>query len=44
MAEYADTHDPHYEPVISLPEQVTPTLEEDEDVLFKMLVFLLGHP
>nr|CAB3265423.1 ran-specific GTPase-activating protein-like [Phallusia mammillata] len=34
--ETVEVHDPHYEPIISLPEQVTPTLEEDEDILFKM--------
>ncbi|XP_005990277.1 ran-specific GTPase-activating protein [Latimeria chalumnae] len=29
-------HDPHYEPIISLPEQDIKTLEEDEEELFKM--------
>jgi len=33
----AEEHDPHYEPVVKLTEQVeTKTLEEDEDVIFKM--------
>lgn len=26
-------HDPHYDPIISLPEVVVPTLEEDETVM-----------
>lgn len=29
-------HDPHFEPIVSLPEQDVKTLEEDEEVLFKM--------
>lgn len=29
-------HDPHYEPIVSLPEQDVKTLEEDEEELFKM--------
>ncbi|MBN3311651.1 RANG protein, partial [Atractosteus spatula] len=37
-AENADesTHDPHFEPIVSLPEQEVKTLEEDEEELFKM--------
>ncbi|OBZ76737.1 Ran-specific GTPase-activating protein [Grifola frondosa] len=36
-ARQEDEHDPQYEPVIKLTEQVeTKTMEEDEDVLFKM--------
>jgi len=32
-----DDHDPHFEPIMKLTEQVeTKTLEEDEDVIFKM--------
>lgn len=32
-----EEHDPHYEPVLKLTEQVeTKTHEEDEDVIFKM--------
>lgn len=34
-----EEHDPHFEPVIRLTEQVeTKTMEEDEEVLFKMCV------
>lgn len=29
-------HDPHFEPIVSLPEQDVKTLEEDEEELFKM--------
>ncbi|KAM4052277.1 ran-specific GTPase-activating protein isoform 2-T2 [Anomaloglossus baeobatrachus] len=29
-------HDPHFEPIVSLPEQEIKTLEEDEEELFKM--------
>uniref|UniRef100_A0A671L8M2 Ran-specific GTPase-activating protein n=1 Tax=Sinocyclocheilus anshuiensis TaxID=1608454 RepID=A0A671L8M2_9TELE len=29
-------HDPHFEPIVSLPEQDIKTLEEDEEELFKM--------
>ncbi|XP_066546084.1 ran-specific GTPase-activating protein [Amia ocellicauda] len=29
-------HDPHFEPIVSLPEQEVKTLEEDEEELFKM--------
>ncbi|KAJ3586189.1 hypothetical protein NHX12_012590 [Muraenolepis orangiensis] len=29
-------HDPHFEPMVSLPEQEVKTLEEDEEELFKM--------
>ncbi|XP_036607381.1 ran-specific GTPase-activating protein-like [Trichosurus vulpecula] len=29
-------HDPQFEPVVSLPQQLIKTLEEDEEVLFKM--------
>lgn len=29
-------HDPHYEPIVCLPEQDIKTLEEDEEELFKM--------
>ncbi|XP_072290200.1 ran-specific GTPase-activating protein isoform X2 [Eucyclogobius newberryi] len=29
-------HDPHYDPIVSLPEQDIKTLEEDEEELFKM--------
>ncbi|XP_075688700.1 ran-specific GTPase-activating protein [Rhinoderma darwinii] len=29
-------HDPHFEPIVSLPEQEIRTLEEDEEELFKM--------
>lgn len=29
-------HDPHYEPIVSLPELEVKTLEEDEEELFKM--------
>ncbi|KAF7313584.1 RanBD1 domain-containing protein [Mycena chlorophos] len=37
LAPREDEHDPHYEPVIKLTEQVdTKTHEEDENVLFKM--------
>ncbi|KAI9000966.1 ran/spi1 binding protein [Trametes punicea] len=37
LAPRDEEHDPHFEPVIRLTEQVeTKTLEEDEDVLFKM--------
>ena len=44
-----EEHDPHFEPVIKLTEQVeTSTGEEDEDVLFKMCVPFLavfaGYP
>ena len=36
-----DTHDPQFEPVIKLTEQVeAKTHEEDEEVLFKMSVLL----
>jgi len=31
-----DAHDPQFEPIVTLPEKIVPTLEEDEDVLFKM--------
>lgn len=31
-------HDPHFEPIVSLPEQDVKTLEEDEEELFKMWV------
>lgn len=33
-------HDPHFEPIVSLPEQEVKTLEEDEEELFKMQVNL----
>ncbi|KAI0650693.1 RanBP1 domain-containing protein [Trametes meyenii] len=37
LAPRDEEHDPHFEPVIKLTEQVeTKTMEEDEDVLFKM--------
>ena len=37
-----EEHDPHFEPVVRLTEQVeTKTLEEDEDVLFKMYVLVI---
>ncbi|KAI0335512.1 hypothetical protein GY45DRAFT_1240517 [Cubamyces sp. BRFM 1775] len=37
LAPREEEHDPHFEPVIKLTEQVeTKTMEEDEDVLFKM--------
>lgn len=37
--------DPQFEPVIKLTEQVeTKTLEEDEDVLFKMCVYVIAVP
>ncbi|KAI0081825.1 hypothetical protein K474DRAFT_1694861 [Panus rudis PR-1116 ss-1] len=37
LAPRDEEHDPHFEPVIKLTEQVeTKTFEEDEDVLFKM--------
>ncbi|KAL7282445.1 hypothetical protein ACG7TL_003916 [Trametes sanguinea] len=37
LAPRDEEHDPHFEPVIRLTEQVeTKTMEEDEDVLFKM--------
>lgn len=29
-------HDPHYEPIVSLPELEVKSLEEDEEELFKM--------
>lgn len=29
-------HDPHFEPIVSLPEREVKTLEEDEEELFKM--------
>uniref|UniRef100_A0AAY4BUP1 Ran-specific GTPase-activating protein n=1 Tax=Denticeps clupeoides TaxID=299321 RepID=A0AAY4BUP1_9TELE len=29
-------HDPHFEPIVSLPEQDVRTLEEDEEELFRM--------
>lgn len=29
-------HDPHYEPIVFLPELEVKTLEEDEEELFKM--------
>lgn len=29
-------HDPHFEPIVSLPELEVKTLEEDEEELFKM--------
>lgn len=29
-------HDPHFDPIVSLPEQDVKTLEEDEEELFKM--------
>lgn len=30
------SHDPQFEPIVSLPEQEVKTLEEDEEELFKM--------
>ena len=37
-----EEHDPQFEPVIKLTEQVeTKTFEEDEDALFKMYFFVL---
>ncbi|KAI0693574.1 RanBP1 domain-containing protein [Cytidiella melzeri] len=37
LAQAEEEHDPHFEPVIKLTEQVdVKTMEEDEDVLFKM--------
>lgn len=29
-------HDPHFEPIVSLPEREVKTLEEDEEELFRM--------
>jgi len=29
-------HDPHFEPIISLPEVVVPTLEEDEEEMIQL--------
>ncbi len=37
-----EEHDPHFEPVIKLTQQVeTKTNEEDEEVVFKMCVLIL---
>lgn len=39
-----EEHDPQFEPVIKLTEQVeTKTHEEDEEVLFKMCVRILNY-
>lgn len=32
----ASEHDPHFEPIITLPEVVIPTLEEDEEEMIKL--------
>lgn len=34
-------HDPHFEPIITLPEVVIATLEEDEEEMIKLCVYLL---
>ncbi|XP_014289409.1 ran-specific GTPase-activating protein-like [Halyomorpha halys] len=36
-------HDPHFEPIISLPEVIVPTLEEEETVLHKVRAKLFRH-
>lgn len=38
VTENADdsNHDPHFEPIVSLPEREVKTLEEDEEELFRM--------
>uniref|UniRef100_UPI0035901DE4 ran-specific GTPase-activating protein isoform X2 n=1 Tax=Myxine glutinosa TaxID=7769 RepID=UPI0035901DE4 len=38
-----DNHDPHFEPIVSLPEQETRTLEEDEEELFRMRAKLFRY-
>ena len=35
-------HDPHFEPIVSLPVQDVKTLEEDEEEIFKMQVDSTG--
>ncbi|XP_060699397.1 ran-specific GTPase-activating protein isoform X1 [Hemiscyllium ocellatum] len=36
-------HDPHFEPIVSLPEQEVKTLEEDEEELFRMRAKLFRY-
>lgn len=35
----ASEHDPHFEPIITLPEVTVATMEEDEIEMIKLLVF-----
>ena len=45
LTQTEDEHDPHFEPVIKLTEEVvTKTNEEDETVIFKLYVSFFADP